>query len=85
MRANGPGACMRDRGMVKKLKSDGLGRSCPRCKKFTVIFTGVGPDALHLLPVTGKFKYPCENCGWTLECDTRFLEPATAPGRPEKS
>ncbi|MEK7266014.1 MAG: hypothetical protein AAB227_07945 [Pseudomonadota bacterium] len=70
--------------MVKKIQSLGLGRSCPRCKKFTVIFSGVGLDAVHLLPVTGKFKYPCGNCSWTLECDTRFLEPAKASDKSEK-
>lgn len=68
--------------MAKNQQPYGLGRSCPRCKTFTVIFTGVGLDALHLLPVTGKFKFPCKKCGWTLECDTRFLEAAKTPEKP---
>ncbi|OFW99731.1 MAG: hypothetical protein A3E78_07025 [Alphaproteobacteria bacterium RIFCSPHIGHO2_12_FULL_63_12] len=70
--------------MAKKLQSHGLGRSCPRCRHFTVIFSGVSQEAVHLLPVTGKFKYPCGNCGWTLECDTRFLESAPPPEKSAK-
>ncbi|HNR76533.1 MAG TPA: hypothetical protein PKM48_05355 [Parvularculaceae bacterium] len=67
--------------MAKSATDYGLGRVCPRCKTFTVIFRGVDADALHLLPVTGKFVYPCKKCGWTMECDSRFLVASDAESK----
>ena len=68
--------------MTDATQQYGLGRSCPRCKTFTVIFPGIGEDGIHLLPVRGKFQYPCRKCSWAMECDTRLLETndqSTAP------
>lgn len=60
--------------MTREISNHGIGRTCPRCKTFTVIFSGVGLDGLHLLPVKGKFQYPCRKCAWSMECDTKLLE-----------
>lgn len=66
----------RRREMNRESMSHGLGRTCPRCKKFTVIFAGHDSNGVHLLPIRGKFLYPCKHCNWTMECDTKLLEEA---------
>lgn len=71
--------------MTKEISNYGLGRTCPRCKTFTVIFSGVGLDGLHLLPVKGKFQYPCKKCAWSMECDTRLLEAYRPETKPNKN
>lgn len=60
--------------MSNTAHTHGLGRTCPRCKTFNLIFSGVDSNGAHLLPVKGKFQYPCANCGWAMECDTKLLE-----------
>ncbi len=57
----------------KKLKLF-LGKTCPRCKKGNVIFTGVEKSASQMLPVRGGFLYPCRYCSWTMTCDVEKLE-----------
>lgn len=71
--------------MTKEIGNHGLGRTCPRCKTFTVIFNGVGLDGLHMLPVKGKFQYPCKKCAWSMECDTKLLEAAPLDGKTKKN
>lgn len=60
--------------MPSDYQNSGLGRMCPRCKKFTVIFSGHDLDGVHLLPVKGRFSFPCAHCAWSMDCDTRLLE-----------
>lgn len=67
--------------MSESADNYGLGRTCPRCKSFTLIFTGVGLDGLHLLPVKGRFQYPCKKCAWSMDCDTKLLEQRKPAGK----
>ena len=52
----------------------GLGKTCPKCARFTLIFPGVEPDVVQFIPIRGKFSYPCGHCGNTLFCDSDALE-----------
>lgn len=59
---------------VNKEKSYILGRTCPRCQHKTPIFSGVELSASSTLPIQGKFAFPCEACGWSMECSVDNLE-----------